>query len=461
MKILHSADWHLGKTLRRKGSSIIYSRLEEQKLFLDDFCEMANDPKNYADLVLVAGDIFDVKKPPIEAEQLLFDGLKKLSDNGNRLILLVAGNHDDPEKIVSSRALAKSHGIILVGTPNCVVPIGDYGKHKVVASAKGMVEVEINGENAVILTVPFPSESTLNEVLYHDMSSDKERSKLFNERIALLFKDLEKYYRDDTINIVVSHLLTVGSIEDSDQKSICLGDSSSVGVNHFPEKAQYVALGHIHKPFIVPDSNHKVRYSGSPIHYSVSEIGKGETMIQKLCYLIDVKPQEEAVIESLPIPVYKPIEVWEFDSIDAAVQECQNKKGCESYVYIKIKSDRTILADEINLIHSQLNYIVEIECKSSNVKNFYSGFDFDQIQELGIEESFKIFYRKQSGVKVSDELFNTFKSISNGENIDLSEFDFLEDIDLSNSALFEDISIEDDSVDTSIENDGVDVVNEI
>ena len=247
MRILHTGDWHLGKNL--EGAS----RMDEQELFLNDFVDIVE--KNKVDLVIIAGDVYDNSNPPARAEKMFYDTLKKLSKNGERLILVIAGNHDNPERLVAAGPLAMEHGIIMSGTPKTVIQCGEYGQHKVINSGEGFIEVEINNEKAVILTVSYPSEKRLNEVLY-------------GERIKSLFDSLEKNYRSDTINLVVSHLFAMGSEEGGSERSIQLGGSYIVNGSCFPKEAQYIALGHVHKPQIVPGTNKKARYSGSPLHYN-------------------------------------------------------------------------------------------------------------------------------------------------------------------------------------------------
>ena len=235
MRILHTADWHLGKSLEKR------SRIDEQRKFLDDFIEIAKE--NDIDLVIIAGDIYDSSNPPAIAEKMFYDTLKKISDNGKRLILIIAGNHDNPERLVASAPLAREHGIIMVGTLKTIIDTGNYGRHKIINSGEGFIEIEINGEKAVILTVPYLSEKRLNEVLYKDMDSDEERIKSYSDRVFSLFDSLKDNYREDTINLLVSHFYAMGSEEGGSERSIQLGGSYIVNCECFPKEAQYIALG--------------------------------------------------------------------------------------------------------------------------------------------------------------------------------------------------------------------------
>ncbi|MCT4621221.1 MAG: exonuclease subunit SbcD, partial [Marinisporobacter sp.] len=98
MRILHTSDWHLGKNLENS------SRIEEQEKFIDDFVDLVEE--NNIDLVIIAGDIYDHSNPPAKAEKLFYKALKKISKDGERIILIIAGNHDSPERLVAASPLA-------------------------------------------------------------------------------------------------------------------------------------------------------------------------------------------------------------------------------------------------------------------------------------------------------------------------------------------------------------------
>lgn len=390
MRILHTGDWHLGKNL--EGAS----RMDEQELFLNDFVDIVE--KNKVDLVIIAGDVYDNSNPPARAEKMFYDTLKKLSKNGERLILVIAGNHDNPERLVAAGPLAMEHGIIMSGTPKTVIQCGEYGQHKVINSGEGFIEVEINNEKAVILTVSYPSEKRLNEVLYGEMDSDEDRVKTYGERIKSLFDSLEKNYRSDTINLVVSHLFAMGSEEGGSERSIQLGGSYIVNGSCFPKEAQYIALGHVHKPQIVPGTNKKARYSGSPLHYNKKEIN-----ITKKCFIIYVKANEECVVNEIELKVYKPIEVWKCESISDAIDKCEENKDRNCWVYLEVKCDRYIREDEIKKMKGIKKDILEIIPKLQSDEEDESAVI---IQEKSFEEIFREFYKKERNIEADDEVVN-------------------------------------------------------
>ena len=370
--------------------------MDEQELFLNDFVDIVE--KNKVDLVIIAGDVYDNSNPPARAEKMFYDTLKKLSKNGERLILVIAGNHDNPERLVAAGPLAMEHGIIMSGTPKTVIQCGEYGQHKVINSGEGFIEVEINNEKAVILTVSYPSEKRLNEVLYGEMDSDEDRVKTYGERIKSLFDSLEKNYRSDTINLVVSHLFAMGSEEGGSERSIQLGGSYIVNGSCFPKKAQYIALGHVHKPQIVPGTNKKARYSGSPLHYNKKEIN-----ITKKCFIIDVKANEECVVNEIELKIYKPIEIWKCESISDAIDKCEENKDRNCWVYLEVKCDRYIREDEIKKMKGIKKDILEIIPKLQSDEEDESAVT---IQEKSFEEIFREFYKKERNIEADDEVVN-------------------------------------------------------
>lgn len=405
MRILHTADWHLGKSLEKR------SRIDEQKKFLDDFIEIAKE--NNIDLVIIAGDIYDSSNPPAIAEKMFYDTLKKISDNGKRLILIIAGNHDNPERLVASAPLAREHGIIMIGTLKTIIDTGNYGRHKIINSGEGFIEVEINGEKAVILTVPYLSEKRLNEVLYKDMDSDEERIKSYSDRVFSLFDSLKDNYREDTINLLVSHLYAMGSEEGGSERSIQLGGSYIVNCECFPKEAQYIALGHVHKPQLVPGTNKKARYSGSPIHYN-----KKEVSYNKKCFVVDVKANEEANVKEVYFKVYKPIEIWKCENFDDALLKCEENKDRECWVYLEIKVDRYMREDEIKKLKELKKDILEITPIIENIHR--DDESAISLSEKSFEELFIDFYKKERMGEPDKEIIDLFLNLvyeeENGEN---------------------------------------------
>ena len=399
MRILHTADWHLGKNLEG------VSRLDEQEKFLDDFVDIVKE--NNIDLVIVAGDIYDNSNPPARAEKLFYKTLKRISNDNNTATLVISGNHDNPDRLVAATPLAMEHGIIMVGTPKTIVPVGRYGCVNVLESGEGYIEVELNKEKAVIITVPYPSEKRLNEVIYKDMEEDEEKAVSYSDKIFSLFNELEKHYRDDTINIAVSHFFALGSEEGGSERSIQLGGTYIVDSSCFPKKAQYIALGHVHKPQIVPGTDKRARYSGSPLQYNKKEIN-----FKKKCYIVELKAKKEAIIEEVELKTYKPIDIWKCNSVEEAMNKCKENTDRDSYVYLEIKTDRYIRQDEIKEMKGYKADILEI---TPIIEGADADYNYDEESSKSFEELFIDFYKKIRQVEPEQEVIDTLLSVMEQE----------------------------------------------
>lgn len=387
MRLIHTSDWHLGKNLEG------ISRIKEQEEFLQDFVRIVEEQQ--ADCVIIAGDIYDTVNPMAKAETMFYDTLKQLSKHGERLILVIAGNHDSPERLVAAGPLAMEHGIIMAGTPRTIITPGNYGKHKVLESTEGYIKIEINDEIADVLLIPYPSEKRLNEVIYEEMSEDEENKISYEERMKQLFDTLSSHYEEGNIHLLISHLFVMGSEEAGSERSIQLGGSYLISSEIFPNEAQYIALGHVHKPQVVPGSMKKARYSGSPIAYSRNEIN-----FDKKLWMVDVHAGEEAKITEIALKNYKPIEVWKCNSLEEAYEKCEANKDRECYVYLEITTQEYIREDEIKRLKETKKDILRIQpvmeaedTETSTLKRREKDFD----------ELFRDFYRYANGVDVTEE----------------------------------------------------------
>ncbi|MBU3126838.1 exonuclease SbcCD subunit D [Clostridium tagluense] len=405
MRILHTSDWHLGKTLEQ------FSRLEEQEEFLEEFIEIVAN--NNIDLVLIAGDIYDNGNPPAKAEAMFYSTLKRITSSGKTAVLVVAGNHDNPERLVAASPLAYKHGVILLGEPKSIAREGVFGEvnfemehdFEIIESDEGYLELRIRGEKAVIITLPYPSEKRLNEVLSMGLT-DEDRQKSYSDRIGQLFEKLSTKYREDTVNLAVSHLYVMGGEESGSERSIQLGGSLSVSPLKFPENAQYSALGHLHRPQKVPGTKGKIRYSGSPIQYSKSEIN-----YSKGAYLVEVKAGQEAEISQLLFRNYKPIEVWKCSSVEEALEKCIAESQRNIWVYLEIKTKEIISTEHIKEMKKNRRDIVSIQ-------PILEGLEREEdlaesLREKSMEELFsEYFIKEKSGLEPSKELMELFLSIA-------------------------------------------------
>ena len=240
MKILHTADWHLGKKLDG------FSRLEEQILVMNEIVEIADEQQ--VDLVLVAGDLFDNFNPSVEAVELFYKTLKRLSSNGKRPVVAISGNHDSPSLIDAPDPLARECGIILIGYPNAKIQEFELNDFKISKSVEGMIELKLNSFDFPIRIIhtPYANEIRLKQYF----GENKEEA--LNEVLATNWKNIANEFCDENgVNLLMAHLYmnqkgTEFLEEPEGEKPIKIGNADMIFSEAIPSQIQYTALGHLH-----------------------------------------------------------------------------------------------------------------------------------------------------------------------------------------------------------------------
>ncbi|MBC6002178.1 MAG: exonuclease SbcCD subunit D [Paeniclostridium sordellii] len=402
MRFIHTSDWHLGKNLEG------HSRLAEQEKFCKDFIDLVNE--NDIDMVIIAGDIYDTSNPPAQAEKLFYKTVSELSQSGKRCVLIIAGNHDNPERLSAASPLAHEQGIIILGMPNSYTQPYKYNGFEIVFSEEGVVELKIKDESVVISTLPYPSEKRLNEVLVKS-TDDKDKQQTYTEKIGEIFKLTTKRFKEDTINIAVSHLFVLGGETTDSERPIELGGSLIVNTKDLPQNAQYIALGHLHKPQKVSERLNAY-YSGSPLQYS-----KDERSYSKGANIVDIKAGEKPKINQIYFKNYKPIEVFKCSGIEEALKICEENKDRDIWSYFEIKTEEVLAQSDIKKMKDTLKDIIEIRpIITSNEQE-----EVIDMKEKSMGELFKEFYSFSRGVEPKGELMDLFLDIVSEEGEDINE----------------------------------------
>lgn len=396
MKILHTSDWHLGKYLEK------ISRLKEQRVFLDELVTICEEDE--IDLVIVAGDIYDTYNPPIEAERLFFEGLDRLSNGGKRPVVVIAGNHDNPDKISAPVPLAEQRGIILVSLPKTVVNQGVYEHYKITSSYEGCFEIELNGEKAIIATMAYPSEKRLNEIISCH-SEEAKAQQDYSQKVGILFEECSKYFREDTINIVIGHFYVTGGEVSDSERDISLGGAYSVDARHLPQNAQYIAMGHLHRPQRVKGIENGY-YSGSPIQYSKSERGYAKSV-----YIANLNAGETADVEKRALKIAKSIEVWKLTSVEEALKLCEDRKDDDIYVYLELELSRVLEISEIRALKSAKTNIVDIELNIRDDAKVRESVDATENKPKTLIEEFTEFYANERNAHPTEEVISMLTEI--------------------------------------------------
>lgn len=404
MRILHTADWHIGKSLDG------FSRIEEQKKFLDFFVEKAREIN--PDLIIIAGDIFDTANPSALAETLFYDTLSNISANTSALTVIIAGNHDSPKRLASAKSLAKSHGIIIYESHDDEIEVGNYKNAKVISCNNGVIKVEINGKIVNILAMPYISENRLGESFADLSKSEEDMSKSFQEKFETLIYEKEKYFAQDEFNIMIAHLFAIKASISDEKVGYSLGGAYIVDSSSFAKTADYIALGHIHKYQVIGGTQKRAYYSGSPIHYNKTEVKTQKKVILD----VTIDDEKNINVNQVEIPIFKKIEIWNVNSIEDAVKMSEDKKDDESFVYLNIKTDRFISNEDIRVIKSnkkdiiQITPIMEIGTIQIVAENMLEKSD---------EEKFVEFFKERYQTSPDENIIKRYLEIINFDTEDL------------------------------------------
>lgn len=378
MRLLHTADWHLGRSLEGR------SRLEEQQAFLDELVEIVSREK--IDAVLMAGDVFDTVNPPAAAEQMFYETLARISRKGECPFIAIAGNHDHPDRLAASFPLAKELGITLVGLPTLELQ---------------RVPISRTGEMLEIAALPYPSESRLKMLLSESAEELDVRSQ-YDDWVDSYFKEITSRYTPGNVHLAMSHLYVAGSKESDSERPVHIGGAYTVAAESLPAAAQYVALGHLHRPQIIKRAKTEARYSGSPLSYSFSESGQSKSVT-----IIDVEPNQKAKVEEIHLTCGKPLVAWEAkNGVSEVFQGIQDGLHHNCWIDLSVHVQDALSMEEIQRLRKAHDGIVHI-------KPVFTEALGEQIsasaQKLPVDELFTTFYKRQTGGAVPDqELISLF-----------------------------------------------------
>lgn len=240
MRFLHTSDWHLGRILHNVHLT------DDQAHVLEQFVEIVRDTE--VDAVIIAGDIYDRAVPPAAAVELLDEVLSRLVLDLKVPTIVIAGNHDGPERLGFGARLLKERGLHIAGTLQ-----------------QGLKSIPLEDEHGLVHVVPIPY--AMPEVV-REWAKDAD---IRGHQAAI--KTLVNYARQDLPSsarqIAVAHAFVAGGEESDSERALSIGGSGQISTASF-NGFDYVALGHLHRPQNV--GSEKIRYSGSLLKYSFSEV---------------------------------------------------------------------------------------------------------------------------------------------------------------------------------------------
>lgn len=362
MKLMHLSDLHLGKLVLEQ------SMIDDQKYILNQIIDIVKKEK--VDIVLIAGDVYDKSIPTIEAVNLFSNFLTKLYKL-KVLVFVISGNHDSKDRLSFGNELFVDNGIYIEGIFNgnlrCETTNDKYGKLNIyMLPFIKLVEIKRFYPDEIIDTY----EDAIKCILKHSSINKNER------------------------NIIMVHQFVTSLGEDvirSDSESISLGGIDNIDVTLFKD-FDYVAMGHIHGPQKV--GRETVRYSGSPLKYSFSEVNQ-----KKSVCIIEFNSKEDINISKIPLIPIRDMRVIKgpFDKLIS--KEIVNLENKNDYLDVVLTDDDYII-NAIGKLRKFYPNILKLEYENKISSNDVSdNIDIDKSNMSPID-LFSEFYKMQNGIEL-------------------------------------------------------------
>lgn len=400
MKILHTADWHIGKKLHKVDLH------QDFTLFIDWLCEVIQ--RENIDVLLVSGDIFDFSNPSSESRTLYYQTLMKLK-KFNLKIILTGGNHDSPNVLDAPKELLNQLDIHVVGSmpenpEDCLIPILKNNEVEIVVAAIPYLRSQDLKKQYKAEDYDSKIEAIQHSIAYHFQETAKTAKTKFPDKPLL----------------GMGHLFAVGADLSDSERDIQIGNLAGLEAKHFGNLYDYIALGHIHKPQQL-NAKTPIFYSGSPIPLSFSE-RKNDKRILVIDTETDFEPQ------SLTVPKFRNLKLIKgnLNDIRTKLEQVENSEELDTLIEIQMQ-DIDFSATKNAELESLIENFSTENCKIVKHKISYQNqpkgsADFyktdDNIQDLKVSDVFRKKLDSTEETEVSKiELIDAFESILDELNI--------------------------------------------
>ncbi|GGB51250.1 exonuclease subunit SbcD [Shewanella inventionis] len=377
MRIIHTSDWHLGQYFYGK------SRAAEHEAFMAWLLDQIDT--NQVDALIVAGDIFDTGTPPSYARALYNQFIVQIQQTGCKLIIL-GGNHDSVSTLNESR-----HLLACLNTTVIPGAFEQVSEHVLPLKSR-------QGElGAILCGLPYlrPRDIVLSES--GESSTDKQH------KLGAAISDLyQRCFEQATVLnaslsspvpiIATGHLTTVGASTSESVRDIYIGSLDAFNAAHFPP-ADYIALGHIHRPQVVAKSEH-IRYSGSPIALSFDEL-TSQNDAKKSVFLVEFTDNKLAHVTPLMVPMFQAMQVLKGD-LDSIAQQLNtfaaNAQGtATTWLSIEV-SQQDYLSDLqsriADMTQDKAVEVLQLKRARSQRQQHIKQLDNETLSELSVNEVF-------------------------------------------------------------------------
>ncbi|MGY1849655.1 MULTISPECIES: exonuclease SbcCD subunit D [unclassified Blastococcus] len=361
MRLLHTSDWHIGRTLH--GTDL----LAEQEEVLSGLAAVV--AQEGVDVVVVAGDVYDRAVPSADATAVLDRVVGRLLATGARVVL-TPGNHDSARRLGTFSGLLSAAGLhVRAATPRLDEPV-------LLADEHG--EVAVYG-------IPYLEP----EVARHELGVPGARGHeaVLQEAMDRVRADL--FLRPGARSVVLAHAFVGGGVASDSERDICVGGVDLVPASVF-DGVDYVALGHLHRPQTLSP---RVRYSGSPLAYSFGEAGQ-----QKQAWLVELDAGGLAGVRAVPLPTPRPLSVLT-GTLEELLAEPAHEPVEQHFVSARL-TDPTRPADPMRRLQTRFPHCVHLDWTGAGA-----------VIERG---SYQERMRGRSALEIADEFVSAVRGVPAG-----------------------------------------------
>ena len=367
MRLLHTADWHLGKTL--KGQNL----LDDQKFILDELFKVIDDQK--PDAILICGDIYDRNVPPVDAVELFNEILNRFAEK-NLPTLIISGNHDSAKRLNFGSKLFERQNIFIAA--------------KIAKEPKNIV-LEDNFGEIYFSMIPFfvPIEIKYK---FFDKNSENPTYNAANKFYVDLSRKKIPFGKR---SVALAHVFISGETKTESVREI-VGGAEGISAKIFSEY-NFTALGHLHSPHC---SGKNIFYSGSPLKYSFDEANQ-----KKSVSIVDIDAQGNVKVNNIKLKPRKDLII-----VEGTFNELKNRAPIQDYAQIILEDDVYIYSTE-ELRDSFPNFL-EIKRKS-HLQSYDDVPTNNFRKEDPVSEQFAKFFEEVNGAPLTDDEKKAFGEVLN------------------------------------------------
>jgi len=380
MRIFHMGDWHIGKLVNG------FYMTEDQKYVIEQVYKAIEEKK--PDVVIIAGDLYDRSIPPVQAVELLNETLRKIVKDLNTKVIALAGNHDSNERIEFASSLLYDSGLYIVGNL----------KNKI-------DKITLEDESGKVNFYPIP----YADVPYVRDLFEDENIKTYDSAMERIVSEIHKEFNDDERNVAIAHGYVTKIkddyyelLEESDsEKPLSIGGTDYINSKHF-EKFNYTALGHLHGPQKV--GSDKIRYSGSLMKYSFSEVNQ-----RKGITIVDLDKDGNIHIEIYDLKPRRDFRI-KIGTLEEVLNSYdKDKENNEDYIKVILK-DKGELLDPMAKIRSVYPNVMELTREERAIRGG-SRSVATNIKEKSKLSLFKSFYKDIMDEDCEEEELNIMERV--------------------------------------------------